>query len=120
MPTNVSELTPDAVFDVLRNPRRRFVLAYLRQQHRAVPLTELARKTAAWEADVPPPEADERRVEQVRASLHHIHLPKLADLRLVEYQGEDRRTVDVTEQIRTLEAEMDLEALLEPREYYVE
>lgn len=120
LPADLPDLTPEIVFDVLRERRRQFVLAYLRQQNRPVSLTELARKTAAWDADVPPPPVGDDRLERVRLSLHHVHLPKLADLGLVEYVDDDRRTVGGTERIRTLEAELDLEALVEPEEYYAE
>lgn len=118
MPAEIPELTPDVVFDALRNPRRQFALAYLRQQDRPVTLTELARRTTAWEAGEPPTEIAEDRVDRVRVSLHHSHLPKLADLGLVEYTGDDRHTVSATEKVQMLEADMDLDALVEPRKYY--
>lgn len=120
MPTDVPELTPDAVFDALQNPRRRFVLAYLRQQDRPVTLTELAQKTAAWEADAPVSEVEDERVNRVKLSLHHTHLPKLADLGLVEYTADDPHTVSPTERVRTLEADIDLDTLVEPRKYHTE
>lgn len=118
MPIDIRELTPDVVFDVLRNPRREFALAYLRQQDRPVTLTELARKVTAWEVGVPPTEVEKDRVQQVRVSLHHTHLPKLANFGLVEYTDDDRHTVRVTEKVQTLEVDMNLDALVEPEKYY--
>lgn len=120
MPINRPELTPDVVFDALRNPRRQFALAYLQQQDRPVTLTELARKLTAWEVGVSLSEIEEDRVEQVQVSLHQTHLPKLANFGLVEYTDDDRRSVRATERIHTLEADMNLDALVKPKKYYTE
>lgn len=120
MPIDIPELTPDAVFDVLRNPRRQLALAYLRQQDRPVTLTELARRVTAGEVGVSPSEVETDRVDRVRASLHHTHLPKLANLGLVEYLDDDRHTVSATERMETLEPDMDLDTLVEPKKYHTE
>ncbi|WP_137285602.1 DUF7344 domain-containing protein [Halorussus salinisoli] len=118
MPIDIPELTPDVVFDALRNPRRQFTLAYLRQQDRHVTLTEFARKITAWEVGSSPTEIEEDQVERVRVSLHHSHLPKLADLGLVEYTDDDRHTVSATERVQTIEADMEIAALVDPKKYY--
>ncbi|GKZ15391.1 hypothetical protein [Haladaptatus sp. T7] len=119
-PNDQQTLSPDTVFDVLRNPRRQFVLAYLRQQNHPVTLTELARQTTAWEADVPVSEVDGESMKPVYTSLSHAQLPKLVDHGLLEYTSDDRRTVDTTGRMRILEADFDFTALVEPQRYYTE
>ncbi|MCL7416866.1 MAG: hypothetical protein M8354_03380 [Halalkalicoccus sp.] len=64
-------ITPDTAFDLLRAPRRRYVLHYLHEHAGPVTITELSEWVARHE-----PDADAERVE---VSLHHSHLPKLED-----------------------------------------
>lgn len=68
-------ITPDMAFDVLRAPRRRYVLHYLHEHAGSVTITALSEWVARHE-----PDADTERVE---VSLHHSHLPKLEDAGLI-------------------------------------
>lgn len=120
MPIHRPDLSPETVFDALRAPRRQFVLAYLRQQDRPITLSELARNATAWEVGVSPSEVEADRVDRMRLSLYHTHIPKLASLGLVEYVGDGKRTVDATERMQTVAPDLDLDALVEPRKYYTE
>jgi hypothetical protein len=73
----------------LAHPYRRVVLYYLREHERAS-LDALAACVAGWTASGPgtKPAAD---AETVRTALHHVHLPKLADVGLLTYDAETRR-----------------------------
>ena len=77
------QLAIDAVFDVLADDHRRALLSYLQDASEAS-IDELAavisRQGDAYRQD------DRESEHAVR--LHHVHLPKLADANLVEY---DRR-----------------------------
>lgn len=94
-------ITLDTVFDCLRHPRRRFVLYYLRECE-VVTVDELAEQIAAQEADTPPEEVDADQRKSIETNLVHVHLPKLADTLMIEY---DRRsnTIRYTEPPRVLD-----------------
>ena len=81
-------ITLDTVFDCLRHPRRRFVLYYLRECE-VVTMDELAEQIAAQETDTPPEEVDADQRKPIETNLVHVHLPKLADTLIIEY---DRRS----------------------------
>lgn len=118
MPLDRSGLPHDVVLDALQEPRRRFAFVYLQRQDRHVTLDELARETAAWETDALPSEIDEERQYWVRLSLHHVHLPKFADVGLVEYTDDERHAVEPTELLREVASKFDLNALVERRQDY--
>lgn len=80
--------TIDAVYDVLRNRRRRYVLYYL-GHHDSAELDALVGRIAEWETEKPASRIPTDVIEQLAADLHHVHLPKLAAERFVEY---DRRS----------------------------
>lgn len=79
-----------AAYELLANRRRRHVLSYLRDHpHEEIPIDDLtsqviARELMAGEGPVDP--------ESVSATLHHVHLPKLDDAGIVDYD-EDAHVV---------------------------
>jgi DNA-binding transcriptional ArsR family regulator len=96
MPTgNSQQISQDAVFDILSNARRRYVLYYLRQAGEPVELGELANELAAWENDTTPDNLSKQQRKRVYVSLYQTHIPKLADAEMVEYDQE-RGTVTLT------------------------
>lgn len=68
-------LSPDTVFDVLRAPRRRYVLHYLREDAGPTTVTELAAWVARHET--------ETDLDRIEISLSHSHLPKLESAGLI-------------------------------------
>ncbi|WP_135830388.1 DUF7344 domain-containing protein [Halorussus halobius] len=76
----------DATFEVLADERRRLALHYLRDRGSA-DVDELATVVSGWtrarraEAETVTP--GER--EAVRIDLHHVHLPRLVDAGVVDY-----------------------------------
>ena len=92
-PLQRSTLSLDVAFDILADGRRRAVLSYLIQDERQADLDELATHISAVEPTV----AD----GQAATTLHHLHLPKLADAGLISYDSE-QRTATANETIRTL------------------
>ncbi|QCJ47285.1 MULTISPECIES: DUF7344 domain-containing protein [Haloprofundus] len=78
----------DAVFQVLCDPRRRYVLYHLQTCRYPATLSEVAEQVAAWEYEEDPERIPEEVTEQVRADLHHSHLPKLADAGIVDYDAD--------------------------------
>ncbi|UPW00800.1 hypothetical protein M0R88_01540 [Halorussus gelatinilyticus] len=71
----------DATFDVLASERRRRVLYALHRRSGPVALSDLAEAVAA---------SEDAEIERVAASLHHVHLPKLATANVVEYDRETK------------------------------
>ncbi|WP_276301724.1 DUF7344 domain-containing protein [Halorussus lipolyticus] len=69
----------DATFDALANRRCRVLLRHLAESDDALVVNDLAGRLAD---ELDDEAATERRL---RTSLHHTHLPKLADAGLVEY-----------------------------------
>ncbi|MFB6256217.1 MAG: ArsR family transcriptional regulator [Haloplanus sp.] len=93
MPSQLSqsgrdELTHDDLFSMLRNKRRREVIHYLHEQEGSVDLHDLSEYIAAMENDCTPEEVTYKQRKRVQTALYQMHLPKLADRRIVEY---DRR-----------------------------
>lgn len=77
----------DRVFDAFGHYRRRFVLRYLKQQPSPVALDRLAAAVTAWEFDATE-DFPAEEYGRVRATLHHVHLPKLARAGLADYDCE--------------------------------
>lgn len=92
-PVVTSDLSMDAAFDVLADGRRRAVLSYLLGDRERADLEDLAAYVTTEVGG-----ADERAA----ATLHHLHLPKLADAGLISYDHEHRTAV-ARDSIRNLE-----------------
>jgi hypothetical protein len=81
----------ERLYTALSNRHRRQVVAYIHSADReAFQIDELVAAMGDREAE-PPESADEHR-HRTRLSLHHRHLPKLADIGLIDY---DHRTGDI-------------------------
>jgi len=80
----------DGVFAALAHPRRRYLLYTLVDGIEEETLTELATKIAAWEQDKALDDVGEGERRSVHVALYHSHVPKLADLGIVDYrEGSD-------------------------------
>lgn len=90
VPAGVLEL--DRVYTALSHPRRRY-LCYTLLEERRWRLRQLATKTAAWESDVTEAAVADAHRERVYVSLFHAHVPKLADLDVIEF---DRPTETIS------------------------
>lgn len=88
MGTTESDLSQDVVFDILSSPRRRYVLYYLRTSGDPVQLTDLAEEVAAWENNTETPDITEQERKRVYVSLYQTHIPRLAEVGLIEYDDD--------------------------------
>lgn len=78
----------NALFHVLSHQRRRYVLSYFRSaDHDVVNLADIAEWVGEREAA-----SESDRAEAVAVALHHTHLPKLAEIGVIDY---DARTETV-------------------------
>ncbi|MFB6163939.1 MAG: hypothetical protein ABEJ31_02160 [Haloarculaceae archaeon] len=100
--TTGEELTYDAIFFTLSNARRRYLLHHLKRYEEPVSVGDLAREVAAWENDVPVEAVTHAQRKRAYSSLHQTHLPKMADLGIVDYDRE-RGVVTPTEPIDKLD-----------------
>lgn len=90
-------LTPDDVFELLSNQRRRMVLYYLRQSSGSVEVKELAGQIATMENEIPKSELTSQQRKRVYVSLYQTHLPRMADMNTIEYD-KDSGIVSLTDQ----------------------
>ncbi len=102
MSSKQTDISQSDVFDVLSNPRRRFVLYYLREIDETVELNELAKAIAAWENDTDESELTDQDRKRVYVSLYQTHIPKLTDVGLVEYD-QDSGTVHLTDRTSVID-----------------
>lgn len=86
--TSVVELAVSDRHGLLAADRRRLTLDILDGKTTAVELAELAAGIAAREGGIDA--VDEESIERVAVSLHHIHLPKMDDLGVLDYDPEER------------------------------
>ncbi|WP_312912202.1 DUF7344 domain-containing protein [Natronosalvus caseinilyticus] len=89
-------LSKDVIFELLKNRRRREVLAYLLEAEETVTLGELAEQIAAWEndTDVNALSSDQRK--RVYVALYQTHLPKMDDAGIVDYD-QDRGLITLAD-----------------------
>lgn len=94
----LADTTSIDVFELLSDPRRREVLAYLSEQVPPVALEELAITVATDETGNTEGEIPDERVTRIATSLYHSHIPKLVDADVVDYDRD-------ADQIRAIEAQ---------------
>ncbi|UPV72813.1 hypothetical protein M0R89_09650 [Halorussus limi] len=82
---------PTRIFGALAHQRRRCVLYYLRD-HEQASIDDLASHLTVFEQDIPRNEMTPEAIKQVKTTLVQIHLPKLDDYGLIDY---DRRSETV-------------------------
>jgi len=94
----------DGVFAALGHPRQRYLLYTLVRDAGDKTLTELAEKIVAWEQDKPISKVSDDERTRVEVSLYHSHVPKLADLGVLEYQEGENIIVRArnTEQVQAV------------------
>jgi len=97
--------SPDDLFHILQNHRRRFAIHYLKQTQESVDVGDLATQIAAWENGIAPDAVTSKQRRRVYNALQQTHLAKLADSGLVEV---NRRDVDLTERGEQVEVYMEI------------
>ena len=96
----------DTIFDLLSNPRRRFVLHYLKEHDGPVELNDLAAEIAAKENEVPKRELTSQQRKRAYVSLYQTHVPKLEEVGVIEYDSETGEIV-LTEQADQIDRHLD-------------
>ncbi|WP_207590131.1 DUF7344 domain-containing protein [Halomontanus rarus] len=84
---NASDLSPDALFDVLATTRSRYVLYYLVDHGGTTTVDTVATAITAWESETTVDSVPKNAVEETVINLVHATLPKLEEYGFVEYDG---------------------------------
>lgn len=84
-----TDLTEEERCELLADERRRLTMSVLSGRSGALQLDELA--TAVAEREVTANRVTEDVVERVTVALHHVHLPKLSESGVVDYEPECQR-----------------------------
>nr|WP_256388557.1 helix-turn-helix domain-containing protein [Haladaptatus sp. W1] len=95
------------LFDVLASPHRRFILTHMSPENE-ITVDELARRLVIWETDRMVTDTVDENSHRIRTKLVHVHLPKLADKGLIDYDREQGTVV-----LRETEALDAIEQFLE-------
>lgn len=93
----LNPLSYDSVLDLCRDQHRRIVLGTLAEEQRSLTLSDLTKTVLKNNHQTSITEASGDVLAEIRRSLYHVHLPKLASAGLIDYDPE-RRLVKRTEQ----------------------
>lgn len=85
-PSSPADIALDVIFDALRSDRRRILLTVLDGSDGEATLPALATELAAREAGTTAEYVTENERKRVHISIYQTHLPKLADLDLIDYE----------------------------------
>ena len=86
----------DDLFDVLSDPRRRFVIACLEAHSEPMAVADVAAELTSWECDTPKDRLSDGAVEPRYLALYHVHVPKMADVGMLEW-NRDRNTITLAD-----------------------
>lgn len=93
-PRRHDQFPTETAFSALANARRRLLLRVLSAASTPLTTESLATRIAASEAATDVAEVTDEAHQAVAATLHHAHLPKLADLGIVERVDGETRLAD--------------------------
>ena len=94
------EVAQDEVYRTSVSERRRHVLTAVRRESTPIDAGDLARQVTIQEACDNSRMVTEESIREVHVSLHHHHLPKLADLGVIEYDPEAKIVEEITGMFR--------------------
>lgn len=101
----VSQLDFDAVLDLCSKKHRRIVLAVLAEQQRSLTVDDLTKAIVKHNHHTPLTKVSSETITQIKISLYHCHIPKLADAGLIEFDA-DRELVEPNEACEQIEPDL--------------
>ncbi|MFC6718054.1 hypothetical protein ACFQGT_10490 [Natrialbaceae archaeon GCM10025810] len=107
----------NTLLELCHEQHRRIVLAVLASEERSLTVNDLTKAIIKHNHHTSPMEVSKEESRTIRISLQHVHIPKLEDLSLVNYDTE-RQLVEPTSQFDQLEPQLsaiiDADPGLEP------
>ncbi|AEH37150.1 DUF7344 domain-containing protein [Halopiger xanaduensis] len=100
--TPVEDISVDVIFELISHQRRHAILDLLLTYDQSLTITDLRNEIVEKEEDTEITEISSEQVKQVHISLHHVHIPKLEEKGIVNYDS-DRSIVEPTEKLSQLE-----------------
>ncbi|WP_339105884.1 hypothetical protein [Haloterrigena salinisoli] len=94
--------TFDSVLDLCQHHHRRIVLGILAAEQRSLTLNDLTQTVLKYNHHTSITEVSEDELTDIRLSLYHVHLPKLASEGIITYDS-DRQLVEPTEQFEQIQ-----------------
>lgn len=88
----------ETVLELCQSKYRRVILAVLTGEQRALTVNDLAKTIVEQVHQKSVSETSKDEITQIQVSLHHVHLPKLAEAGLVTWDP-DGKLVEPTEQL---------------------
>jgi hypothetical protein len=82
-----ADISADAVYEILANRRRRYVISYLQRRDETVTLGTLAEEVAAWETETAPNLVGAKDRKLRYTALQQRHLPRMDDAGLVTFDA---------------------------------
>ena len=98
----VEDTSLDEILELISHHRRRAILDLLLTYDRPVTIDDLRNEVAKKEQDTETTEISSEQVKQVHMSLCHVHIPKLEEKEVVNYDL-NRNIVEPTEKLSQLE-----------------
>lgn len=92
----------DSILDLCQHQHRRIVLGVLTAEQRSLSLNDLTQTILKDNHQTPGTEASSDEITEVRLSLYHGHLPKLAAEGLIEFDPE-RQLVEPTTKLERVQ-----------------
>ncbi|QAU14043.1 hypothetical protein EKH57_15770 [Halorubrum sp. BOL3-1] len=102
-----TELSREAVFEMLSSRRRRYTLHYLFQRGELVTIRELSEQLAAWENHIDRQAVTPKQRKRVYTALHQTHLPRMDRFGVVEFDR-DRGTIAMTDHVAEFDIYLDV------------
>ncbi|UTF54476.1 DUF7344 domain-containing protein [Natronosalvus rutilus] len=98
-------LSADALYNLLSHHRRRTILELLLAHEQKLTLSDLTNEIAVREYDDEITEISGDKIMDIHISLYHVHIPKLAETNIIEYD-QSRGIIDPTENLQKLESQL--------------
>lgn len=104
---SVKENVPkDNVFEVLSNPRRRYILEIL-DEDPDITVRELAEKTVSLEKDKPEEKISSKERKSMYVSLYQNHLQKMDRLNAIKYNKKTNKVEDVNPEFLSIHKKIE-------------
>lgn len=95
----------ETVLEIVQSGYRRVILTVLMDEQRALTLNELTKTLIERTHQKSVSEVSKDEMTEIRISLYHVHLPKLAEAGFITYDP-DRKLAEPTEQLDCIQPQL--------------